>query len=276
MRASPSSALTAAARRALGSRQINHLVRYDPVLELVREIPVAQPTLLDVGSGSRGIGPLLGHDWRATSIDADFSDYGAASGQTSGTQVLGDVRALPFANREFDFVIAVDLLEHVPASDREQAVREICRVARRRAVIACPAGEQALAGDRELARILESRGRPVPPWLTEHLDNGFPTGDEIVAAASAFGTPRLLANESVAAHQRLVLAELRPASAVALRLLCGPLELLLAGRRPRQRALARRVLGAVRDGDRPPAYRAVVAVDIADARQGHSARHSNE
>ena len=65
--------------------------------------------------------------------------------------MLGDVRCLPFSDRAFEVVVAVDLLEHVAAEDRPQAVREICRVARSRAVIACPAGEPALAADRGLA-----------------------------------------------------------------------------------------------------------------------------
>jgi SAM-dependent methyltransferase len=256
---------TALARRVLGARQINHLVRFAPILDLVREVSATGGTLLDVGSGSRGIASLLPAGWHATSVDADFEDYGAkyASRGTSPEQVLGDVRALPFADMTFDVVIAVDLLEHVPADGREQAVRELCRVARSRVVVACPAGEEALAADRRLADRIRGGGRAVPPWLTEHLENGFPTATEIEAAAAPFGEVRVLANENIAAHERLVAAELTPLSAVVLRILGRPLEAMLASRRSRQRRLAGAALLAIRGSDHAPTYRAVIAIDIA-------------
>jgi hypothetical protein len=270
-------AATDLARRLLGSRQLNHLVRFDPVLELIRAAPAERLTLLDVGSGSRGIGALLPATWTVTAVDADFEDYGAArSGHVKSDQVIGDVRALPFADRSFDVVVAVDLLEHVSPADRATAVREICRVAASLAVIACPAGQPALAADRGLAERLRARGRSVPPWLTEHLDNGFPEADEITAAAAPFGPVRELVNENVTAHERLVAAELRPATAVGLRLLSRALEPMLADSRPRARWLARATLGAIRGWDRPPAYRCVVAVDVGPTPSAQFERHSNE
>jgi SAM-dependent methyltransferase len=252
-----------AGRRLLGSRQINHLVRFEPVLELIRGAPTQGLTLLDVGSGSRGIGALLPAGWEVTSVDANFEDYGAAPGSGEGLgRVIGDVRALPFVDSAFDVVVAVDLLEHVPAEGRAQAVREICRVAKARAVMAFPAGEAALAADRRLAQNLSARGRAVPPWLVEHLDHGFPEVAKIVAVAAPFGAVRVAGNESITAHERLVWAELHYAPALVLRLLSRALEPMLASDRRRARCAARAVLHRIRGRDSPPAYRAVVAVDV--------------
>ncbi|MCA1648269.1 MAG: class I SAM-dependent methyltransferase, partial [Chloroflexi bacterium] len=160
------SALVPLGRHLLGSRQINHLVRFEPVLEFVSGAGHGGCTLLDVGSGSRGIASLL-PAWRTTALDASFDDYGAGRRLSTSTpnQVVGDVRALPFADRAFDVVVAVDLLEHLPPCDRGQAVAEICRVASACAVIACPAGGEALDADRRLARRLRARGQAVPGWL---------------------------------------------------------------------------------------------------------------
>jgi SAM-dependent methyltransferase len=177
--------------------------------------------------------------------------------------VLGDVRALPFADGSFDVVVAVDLLEHVHSEDRARAISEICRVASVRAVIACPVGEHALEADRELALRLETQGRAVPGWLREHLENGFPEIEEVSGAAERFGAVHVHGNESVTAHVRLVAAELSPVPAVALRVACLPLGYLLASRRRRDRRLAARILRWIRGNDRPPNYRAVVVVDIA-------------
>jgi Methyltransferase domain len=253
------------ARRLLGQRQVNHLVRFEPVLELIADTGRAGGRLLDVGSGSQGIAELLAPGWRVTACDADFEDYGAAARPSASTaeRVLGDVRALPFADRSFDVAVAVDLLEHICPEDRSKAISEICRVARVRAVIACPVGGHALAADRDLALRLQAQGRAVPGWLWEHLENGFPEIEELSYAVESFGSVRVRDNESVSAHVRLVAAELSPFPAVALRVAAQPLAYLLASRRRRGRRLAARILRWIRGNDRPPNYRAVVVVDIA-------------
>jgi SAM-dependent methyltransferase len=254
--------LSTRGRQWLGVRQLNHLVRFEPVLGLVLAAGGPGTHLLDVGSGSQGISTLLPEDWRVTAVDADFADYAPSAGprRLAPNQQLGDVRELPFADRSFDVTVAVDLLEHVPSADRVRAVGEICRVSRRRAVIACPAGEAALSGDRRLAARLRSSKRPIPPWLTEHLDNGFPEADDIARAAAPFGTVEVFANESVRAHERLVMAELSILPAVGLRLLCRPLQFAMTSQRRRLRTAAAQVLARVRDHDREPAYRAIVVM----------------
>lgn len=252
------------ARRWLGIRQLSHLVRFDPVLALILGAGPAG-TVLDVGSGSEGITTLLPPNWQATALDADFTDYApaASSPRLTASQMLGDVRSMPFDDRAFDVVVAVDLLEHVPAVDRQRAVSEICRVSRRLAVIACPVGDAALAADQRLADRIAERGRPLPGWLAEHLDHGFPQIRTITDAASRFGPIRVVGNESVAAHERLSGAELTLIIGLGSRLISQPLQALMTSRRPRARRAAAVVLKAIRDDDRAPTYRAVVAVDIA-------------
>jgi SAM-dependent methyltransferase len=262
--------LIALGRRWLGTRQLNHLVRFEPVLALVVSAGSPGGTLLDVGSGSRGIARLLPGDWRATAVDANFDDYAPSSGprRLAPDQQVADVRALPFEDACFDVAVAVDLLEHVAPEDRIQAVSEICRVSRRRAVIACPMGEAALQSDRRLADRFAGDDRPVPPWLQEHLENGFPVAADVVAAAARFGRVRKLGNENISSHERLVAAEHRVVPALALRLACRPLERLMTSRRPRARLLAAGVLHRVRGRDREPTYRAVVVVDRPAAPRG--------
>jgi hypothetical protein len=250
-------------RRVLGARQINHLVRFGPVLELIAQAAPHCGSVLDIGSGSHGITNLLGDGFQTTLLDADFTDYGASTGGASGAdRVTGDVRELPFGDRAFDVAVAIDMLEHVPAGDRAQAVAEICRVAERLAVIAVPSGEEALAADRRLAEALRAKRHYVPPWLEEHLEHGFPERSQLAATASRFGAVRLFGNESIASHTWLIKAELSPISGAALRLAGRPMERLLASRRRRSRRLAATILRQIRGRDRAPTYRSVVAVDI--------------
>jgi ubiquinone/menaquinone biosynthesis C-methylase UbiE len=51
---------------------------------------------------------------------------------------VGDVRALPCADGQFDTVLAAEVLEHLPYCDFEQSLRELRRVARRNVVLTLP------------------------------------------------------------------------------------------------------------------------------------------
>jgi SAM-dependent methyltransferase len=259
MRSVPARAL---ARRLAGRLGLNHLVRLAPVVELVREAGGRE--LLDAGSGSSGVAPWLGAGWEVTAVDTSFDDYGAHTGGRVAAlrAVVGDVRDLPFDDDSFDVGVAVDLLEHVPPADRRVALREIARVTRRRVVVACPSGPDALAADRALADVLAV----APAWLAEHLDNGFPEVDEVVAELAPYGAVRVIANEHVASHARLVRAELSPLLFVPTRALAWLAGVALR-RGPRARSLAGRALRVVRGGDRAPSYRTIYVLDIA----GHGA-----
>jgi len=239
----------------LSGPQLNQLTRLAPVLHLIREAGGRE--LLDAGSGSRGVAPWL-HGWRVTALDTSFEDYGAASGPRRhlARPVLGDIRAIPFEDGAFDIVLALDVLEHLAPEHREDAIGELARVAGRRVIVACPAGEAALACDRRLAQTL-----PDPPgWLGEHLANGFPEHQELLGMLEPYGRARLLRNEHLASHERLVRAELSPLPAVAMRLVALLLSLALRAGGPARRA-ADALLLMVRGRDRPPAYRAVVVLD---------------
>lgn len=56
--------------------------------------------------------------------------------------VRGDASALPFAVGSFDTITALHVLEHLSPSSAERSLREMCRVARRRVVVAAPLEEE--------------------------------------------------------------------------------------------------------------------------------------
>src|SRR4051794_39940873 len=250
-----------ALRPLLGGVELNHLARLLPVATLVAE--AAPRTLLDVGSGSRGLARWLPRSVAVTALDTTFDDYGAARRFAGGRAqaVVGDVRELPFADRSFDAVAAVDLLEHVAPPDRERALDELVRVTRGRLVVACPTGTAALAADREIAGGLIRAGRTPPGWIGEHLENGFPVEDAIRAWLEPHGRVRMEPNLALAAHVRLIHAELSPVLFVPTRLAAAALG---AGYRAggRTRSLAMRALAALRGHDRVPTYRTVACLDV--------------
>jgi SAM-dependent methyltransferase len=245
-----------AARRVFGVTALDHLVRIEPVLALVEEL--GSGTLLDAGSGSLGLSPWLGGAWSVTAVDTAFDDYGASHGFAGRAQaVVADVRELPFGDKAFDAVVALDLLEHVPTEDRERALGELRRVTRRRLIVAGPTGPAAFAADRRLATTLR---RP-PGWLTEHMSMGFPTQEQVVGALEPHGALRLLENENVASHVRLVRAQLSIPGFLMGRLAAIPLARALK-RSGRVRGLAARILRRIRGRDRRPAYRTIAVLDV--------------
>lgn len=118
------------------------LARVRNVLGVLRGL---QPgNLLDIGSG-RGafLWPLLAAfpDLSVTSVDVleyRVADMQAVhdGGIAQLTALKMDVTALTFPDRSFDVVTMLEVLEHIP--DTEKALAEVCRVARRALICSVP------------------------------------------------------------------------------------------------------------------------------------------
>jgi SAM-dependent methyltransferase len=240
---------------------LNQLARYSAVVPLVEEC--AGETLLEVGSGSEGIARFADERWAVTVCDRDFTDYGSLAEVPDDElrRVQGDVTKLPFADREFDVVVALDLLEHLPAELRPVALAELARVSRSRLIAGCPCGGVALAADRSLARYYAIQPRATPPWLVEHLENGFPDADVLSSSLAPFGSVKLVANERVGAHLAVSLLEGTPYVArLALRL-ARRLEPGIERPGGALSPKAQRWINALRGSDREPTYRQIAVLD---------------
>ncbi len=146
-------------------------LRYLPVVRALRESGAGK--VLEVGSGDLGLTPY--------SLDFDLTGVDRAFEQDNPDmdQVEGSATRLPYDERDFDAVVSVDSLEHIPPDKRDIAVTEIVRTAYRRAVIAVPAGTAAEAQDQHLAeRYRRVRGEEYP-FFKDHLENGLPQRDEL-------------------------------------------------------------------------------------------------
>ncbi len=118
------------------------LPRVQKVLGVLKGLQPAN--LLDIGSG-RGVflWPLLDALPYLPVTCVDRLDYRVADLQAMHTGGLArlnalhsDVTALPFADRSFDVVTMLEVLEHVP--ETRQALAEICRVAQRFVLFSVP------------------------------------------------------------------------------------------------------------------------------------------
>jgi hypothetical protein len=85
--------------------------------------------------------------------------------------------ALPFADKSFDYVLCIEVLEHLPEAWRAPVVLEMCRVARKKIIITHPAGKLGRIADTVLGwqySMLKPLGVQKPWWLIEHFQNPLP------------------------------------------------------------------------------------------------------
>jgi hypothetical protein len=157
---------------------MDELIRYIPAMKRVG----AYASVLEIGSGLTGIcsyvnrridaiDPLLGagvsHP-RLAPVGTDFFDNGLADGS-------------------YDLVLAIDFLEHVPRDQRERALREMLRIARRALLIGFPCGEGARRVDGRWHSEFARRGETPPDWLDEHVRFGIPEREEVLSVLDAAG-----------------------------------------------------------------------------------------
>jgi ubiquinone/menaquinone biosynthesis C-methylase UbiE len=141
------------------------LARVRKVLGTLRGL--APSELLDLGTG-RGafLWPLLEEmpDLPVTCLDRlDYRVEDICAVARGGISRLeaqqGDVTALPFADRSFDGVTMLEVLEHIP--DTQLALAEVSRVARRFLLLTVPSKE-----DSNPEHIHRFRALQLVEWLT--------------------------------------------------------------------------------------------------------------
>ena len=100
-----------------------------------------------------------------------------------------DATQLPFEDHSFDFVIGLDVLEHIPAEKRACIIKEAFRVARLGVFLSFPhASVHSSIGD-ELASIYRQFQKEPPIWLHEHDEMGLPVFDDIREIALDTASP---------------------------------------------------------------------------------------
>ena len=109
----------------------------DRIKTIMKMIKLHKGKLLDVGFG-RGLleesinktsFKLYGIDISKTAIDKMINK------EIKGEFIIGSILKIPFDNNFFDFVVALEVLEHISPSDTFQALRELKRVLKERGLL---------------------------------------------------------------------------------------------------------------------------------------------
>jgi len=144
----------------------------DHVFQQIAAEPGAPECALEVGCGEGVIAQRLHQRWGEV-IALDLPDAGLRADwrQLPGPRFLhADAHALPFGDKQFDVVVAAEVLEHLPDPDRGLA--ELARVSRRHLVLSVPQ-EPIFRGCNLLAgRYLRDLGN-TPGHLNHWTRRGF-------------------------------------------------------------------------------------------------------
>jgi SAM-dependent methyltransferase len=155
-------------------------LRYREVIDLLRPLYRPGMEILEVGSGAGGVTDFL--QAPVTGVDTAF-ERTADRATPFLTPVTASADALPFGDAEFDAVLCVEMLEHIPGDRREAVLSELFRVVRPggRVVVTFPADAPAARLDRELNERHRRRHGTDHPWVIEHIQEGVPATDDVVA-----------------------------------------------------------------------------------------------
>lgn len=154
-------------------------IRYLPILRRFPGKDWRTLRILEIGANENGFARFSGAHVLALDLSPDHLQ--AARSSQTVIPVAGDIGALPFGDDSFDVVICLDTYEHIPASHRNQANREIVRVLRSSgvAVIGFPSGEAAFAAEGRIRAAYHDLCGGSIRWLDEHVAMGLPDADEV-------------------------------------------------------------------------------------------------
>lgn len=148
-------------------------IRYAPVCRIIKRYGYSGSSILEIGSGSVGLTSSL----RKKVIGIDLNFDGIKLGYLQGCKASAE--KLPFPSRSFDFVISMDMLEHIAPENREEVLYEILRCSRRYAVIGIPCSISSERADYLINKVYLKRTGREYSGFTEHMKNGLPNHKEI-------------------------------------------------------------------------------------------------
>jgi len=165
---------------------IDAALRYRAVLSLLDSRWHPGIRVLEVGSGSGGAAEWL--DYEIVGVDTAF-ERTAERARPNLIARQGSATAIPEPDESFDAVLCVEVLEHIPPSDRPAVIAELMRVLAPggRLVLTFPSGPAAEQLDAWLDRAYAARHGKPHPWASDLLALGIPDGREIATLLRAAG-----------------------------------------------------------------------------------------
>jgi SAM-dependent methyltransferase len=111
------------------SLSLDRFISYFYQLDAIRKSNPQSILLIGVGDNVVPYVLKRNNKYKVTTLDYDARFE---------SDIVGDIRSLPFSNKSFDMICAFEVLEHIPYEDLDTALKEIARVAKKNVVISVP------------------------------------------------------------------------------------------------------------------------------------------
>lgn len=153
--------------------------RYEPVIIELKKRGGERWQICDIGCGPRG-GLASYSRWQTMGIDIEFRE-GFSKQFPTITPVMASAFNLPLATGSQQVTVCLDVLEHLPRSQRAALVEETFRVTRPDGLVffGAPCGTAARKYEQQLNELYRSQTGRDHPWLKEHLANEIITQEDM-------------------------------------------------------------------------------------------------
>jgi len=150
-------------------------------IESMRIIP--RHKILEVGSGSHGnLGKFIPND-EITYLDNSLSEEALKKDNF----ILGDATTLDLPEDSYDFVIALDVIEHIPYDKRPAFLASVMPIAKYGVFLTFPhKNDGNMLDDSMLKSTFSVLGSKAPVWIDEHKDCVLPSCEETINALSSY------------------------------------------------------------------------------------------
>lgn len=151
------------------------VLRYNPIVKDIKEGKYRK--ILEVGSDDYGIAPFLNKKFNITLFDTTFR----RKSLNKVKYKTGSVLKLPFKKDNYDIVVSLDMLEHIPQKYRERAINELLRVTKNKLYLGFPCDEDAKKRDLLFLRLVSPfKKLPHTKYIREHIENGLPSSRDVL------------------------------------------------------------------------------------------------
>lgn len=163
----------------------HQIVRYTYAQQAVNAMRTQEKhRILEVGAGAHGnLAEYLPND-DITFLDVNLPEEVLADSRF----VIGDATNLLYEDGYFDFIIALDVIEHITVDKRADFIKNLNRVARIGVILSVPHYCEKAPFEEELLKSFYLLCGATPPiWIDEHIDCTLPTKEEIIKMIEAEG-----------------------------------------------------------------------------------------
>lgn len=170
------------------SKDIDQYMRYSKILgelKKIESVPGRKLKILDVGAGGEGIAKFLKYSGDLKKYDVYLADKNAdyLKNVKLGRPIIIEGKTLPFVENEFDAVVSVDTLEHIPKDGRSEFLKELKRVSKTvmlHFIMHDPPNQYYGKDiDNEFNKWYLKNFKKENSWVVEHLNIEPPTCSEI-------------------------------------------------------------------------------------------------